>query len=220
MKLTTLLGGAALAAICSGSVASAAVLYDNGPMNLSDSALTINGGQAIGDSFTLTSAATVTGVNFGVYALTGDRMLTVDWGITSDATAVPDNGTAAVTTGAVTDDGGGIDASTDSFSTGPVHLAAGTYYLWLQNAFTDSGDPLFWNINDGPSAANWALFGVNQGSLAGLVEPGSNSSAFQIVGTLGDLPEPATWAMMLAGFGGIGAVMRRGRKARGAALAA
>jgi hypothetical protein len=32
------------------------------------------------------------------------------------------------------------------------------------------------------------------------------------VGTPGAVPEPATWAMMLLGFGGIGMAMRRGRK--------
>jgi hypothetical protein len=29
---------------------------------------------------------------------------------------------------------------------------------------------------------------------------------------VGQVPEPATWAMMLLGFGGIGMAMRRGRK--------
>jgi hypothetical protein len=34
----------------------------------------------------------------------------------------------------------------------------------------------------------------------------------------GPVPEPATWAMMLLGFGGIGMAMRRGRKANGRLL--
>jgi hypothetical protein len=218
MKLTTLFAGAALAAICSGSVAGAAVLYNNGPLNGTIDGAGINGGQAIGDSFTLTSAETVTGVNFGVWTLTGDKMLKVDWGITGDPTAIPDNGTAAVTTGATTPVGGGFSVGVDSFSIGALHLGPGTYYLWLQNAFIKNGDPLFWDINNGPSAASWAFDGAFNGSLNGAVVPGTNSESFQILG--GAAPEPATWAMMLAGFGGIGAAIRRGRKARGAALTA
>jgi hypothetical protein len=34
---------------------------------------------------------------------------------------------------------------------------------------------------------------------------------FSFVGVYGAIPEPASWAMMLAGFGGIGAMMRRRR---------
>jgi hypothetical protein len=35
----------------------------------------------------------------------------------------------------------------------------------------------------------------------------------------GGVPEPATWAMMLAGFGGLGAVMRKARRTKGAVVA-
>jgi hypothetical protein len=41
---------------------------------------------------------------------------------------------------------------------------------------------------------------------------GQGSSNAQIFATGGAVPEPATWAMMLLGFGGIGMAMRRGRK--------
>jgi len=37
-------------------------------------------------------------------------------------------------------------------------------------------------------------------------------------GGAGGVPEPATWAMMLLGFGGIGFAMRRGRKQNGRLL--
>ena len=39
---------------------------------------------------------------------------------------------------------------------------------------------------------------------------------FQIAGA-GGIPEPATWAMMLMGFGGLGAMLRRRRAVHAAA---
>ena len=39
--------------------------------------------------------------------------------------------------------------------------------------------------------------------------PGSSASTLVVVQNAGAVPEPATWAMMLLGFGGIGVAMRR-----------
>ena len=47
---------------------------------------------------------------------------------------------------------------------------------------------------------------------------GLGSSNAQLYATGGAVPEPATWAMMLLGFGGIGFAMRRGRKESGRLL--
>lgn len=44
---------------------------------------------------------------------------------------------------------------------------------------------------------------------------------FRIVGndvTTGGVPEPASWALLITGFGGVGAMLRRGRSARSAAV--
>ncbi len=43
--------------------------------------------------------------------------------------------------------------------------------------------------------------------------------ASNVEGDVGAVPEPATWAMMLLGFGAIGATLRRARRNKGAALA-
>ena len=47
---------------------------------------------------------------------------------------------------------------------------------------------------------------------------GQGSSNAQIFATGGAVPEPATWAMMLLGFGGIGMAMRGSRRATGLRL--
>jgi hypothetical protein len=51
--------------------------------------------------------------------------------------------------------------------------------------------------NDGPGGAATITFWSDSGAA----------------GKVGPVPEPATWAMMLVGFGGLGALMRRSRKA-------
>lgn len=56
-----------------------------------------------------------------------------------------------------------------------------------------------------------------RGYAMGLIAQDGTQS--QIIG-LGGVPEPATWAMMLLGFGGIGAAMRRGRERDRAVFAA
>jgi hypothetical protein len=183
--------------------ASASVLYDNGPASLTD-AYYINSIQAVADSFTLASTSTVTGVNFAVWTF-GGPITTVDWGITSTANSFPITGTAAVTIGASDGTAGVFTVNSDSFLTGDVTLAAGTYYLVLANAMGSSN--FAWDINNGPSTA-YVNLGV--GAVA--------SESFQITG-VSAVPEPTTWAMLLLGFAGIGFMAYR-RKSKPALIAA
>jgi len=59
-------------------------------------------------------------------------------------------------------------------------------------------------------------FDFGTGGQAGITlnDPGYSNSVLYTTGTPA-VPEPATWAMMLLGFGGVGAAMRRGRKSAG-----
>ena len=203
MKLHSMAALAAASALAAGAAgaASASVLYDNGPINGGIEAWPLTFGDAVSDSFTLTSAATVTGVDFGVWTFHSDTLSSVDWGITSTPADYVDDGTAAVTTGATHRDTSDTfyDISADSFSIGPVILAAGTYYLVLQNASASDGDPAFWDENGGASTAT--------ANVAGTIP----SESFQILGEA--VPEPSSWALMIAGAFGAGAVLRRRRTA-------
>ena len=225
MKWVTLAASAALASACLASTASASVVYSNGALDGNTNGWGISFEQAIGASFTLGSDTTVTGVNFGVWSEAGNTISTVDWGITSNPNAVALNGTASVTSGAVTDTtegfpGGPVyDIRTDNFSTGGLFLTAGTYYLWLQNAVPEGTLGFYWDMNNGPSTGAYSIAGGPVITLNGVNRPGTNSTFFQILDGAGGAPEPATWAMMLLGFGGLGAVLRGRRKAT-AALAA
>src|SRR5208337_2028805 len=64
---------------------SAQVLYDDGPINGTVDAYTINFGYVVSDTITLAQRATVGGFDLGVWEFPGDLALTVDWSITAEA---------------------------------------------------------------------------------------------------------------------------------------
>ena len=128
-------------------------MYTNGPINGTINAWTINFGFAVEDLFTLSTTTTVTGVTFGGWTDPGDVITSVDWGIAATPDSFADDGTAAVTTRPYFGQSYGYDIYTYSFSISPTSLAAGTYYLTLQNAVATNGDPAYWDENDGPSTA-------------------------------------------------------------------
>jgi hypothetical protein len=63
-------------------------------------------------------------------------------------------------------------------------------------------------------------FDFGSSSVAGITlgEPGFSNAVLYTTTPVRGVPEPATWAMMLLGFGGIGMAMRRGRKQGGRLL--
>jgi len=65
------------------------VIYENGPVNGTTDAWTINFGYVVSDSLTLAGQSTVTGFDFGSWEYPGDTLLSVDWSITS----APNGGT-------------------------------------------------------------------------------------------------------------------------------
>ena len=78
-----------------------------------------------------------------------------------------------------------------------------TFNWWVFTSTANSNDAHFFayapgNINDPTSAALY-----NGG------EQSSGRVTVSVAGATGAVPEPATWAMMLAGFGIIGGAMRR-----------
>ncbi len=190
--------------LLSSTTASAGVIYDNGPINGTLGAWTIDEGIAASDSFLLTSSATLTGVDFGDWIDPGATPVSVQWGIgtSPDYTNSAGGGgspVAALTNVFLGTNGAGYDMYTSSFSLPDITLPAGTYWLSLQNATTSNGDYLYWDINNGTSVAYVSTIG----NVANVLFPGSNSDAFQI---LSSVPEPASIALavpallLVAGF--------------------
>ena len=83
-----------------------------------------------------------------------------------------------------------------------ISLAAGTYWIGLQNIFADGSVSSF-----GVSSQSH-LQGAEQGRDSGPVYrlPSRVDAAFTLQS---DVPEPATWAMLILGFGLSGACIRR-----------
>lgn len=90
---------------------------------------------------------------------------------------------------------------------GAVNFGPGTYWFGLTGNNTEIG----WNLEFGApgSAGLWQLSGnALQFSFNNNVK-----AAFRLYGTTAGVPEPANWALMIAGFGLAGAAMRRRRVA-------
>jgi PEP-CTERM motif-containing protein len=184
------------------SPAMAQTYYNNGPINGTTDAWTINFGYIVSDTFTLPFNTTVNQVQFGVWEFPGDTMSTVDWTITTT-----ENGTGVGVTSNVSDtyistNQYGYNIDLISFNTGGVPLLFGTtYWLNLYNATVPSGDPVYWDENSGPSSASESAVGTIP------------SEAFTVCGAqgcgVGTTPEPSSIMLFGSGILGLAGLLRR-----------
>jgi hypothetical protein len=166
---------------------------------------TVNFNGALPSGFTLSGGQLVTGDNANINAepafSDGSRYLAVLAGQTATLTA--QSGFTAVSL---------FLGSVDSFNTLEVLSTAGT----VLGSFT--GSQLVNNPTGNQNAANTNLR-VNffntpgEANIGGLrFSSGQNAFETDNIAFLGAVPEPATWAMMLLGFGAVGYSMRRSKK--------
>ncbi len=213
------------AAIALAGSTAASTIYSNGPANGQVVGYTINFGWQVADSFTAGSGATAASMSFETWAgdgLASDVPLTVDWEITNGNplsggvfTVLGSGSATTITATAGVVNGFGFQLFSDTISLGSVGLTCGSNcWIMLQNAVSTDGQPIYWDSNNGPSDA-WQNNGSNDLSTGcgGPFTGGSCSETFTIFGTVaGGTPEPATWALMLAGFAGLGAALRTRRR--------
>ena len=193
------------------------VLYDDGPINGTTDAWTINFGYVISDTFELLNNSTVTGFNFGAWEYPGDTLISLDWSITAEENGGKVLGSGTVTGNNLTDHfisvnqyGYDIDKIT---ATGlNVNLNSGTYWLNLQNAVVPSGDPVYWDENSGIGCGGDDGKGGGcpsrpSGNFIGSIPPES----FQVSGNVnsGSTPEPGSFMLLASGLVGVAGVLWR-----------
>jgi hypothetical protein len=66
------------------------------------------------------------------------------------------------------------------------------------------------------TSSTWTTLATPSDKVFTITEGGADPGGHQSFAVGWPVPEPATWAMMLVGFGGMGAVLRRSRKAAAA----
>jgi hypothetical protein len=190
------------------------ILFNNFPINGEIGAWQIDVGSAesVSDSFTLSSSALVTGVQFGAWVESGDSVGQVDWsiGLTEYGSSIASG--LAETTSAFDFSNAPYDVLDVSFSTAPVALSSGTYYLTLSGAASSDG-VVGWDINDTAGIDAWAS-NIDPQEVssddtcfdnAGI--SGSCASSFEIEGVT--TPEPSSWALLGAGCLAILAARRK-----------
>jgi hypothetical protein len=216
--LSTVMGAAAACGLAAS--ASASILYNNdwdGVLLNGDCSwsTTCAAGAGRGDDFaaqefTLGSAADIASGGFYELPNYSTGVTSVNWMIL-DANGtgglpgtVVASGSGAVT-GYVTS---GTGAPEGLFTIGSVSLAAGTYYLAIQGVSVNVGEYLGGGVA-GSGAANTNDGGTTwtSGYVCELGGACDSSIGVELFGSVG-VPEPATWAMMLAGFAGLGAALR------------
>jgi len=222
---------ASLAILCLALAAAPAwaQIYDNGAINGTTDAWTINFGYIVSDSYVNGSGNPVTGFAFGVWEFPGDVMSSVDWSITSgeNGGTLYGSGTAS---GAnlrdkfISTNQYGYDIDEISVTGVNVATTSGTtYWLNLQNAAVPSGDPVYWDENSGrgcrgtgcpPPCALCASGSKASESTVGTIP----SEAFTIpggcggggaCGPSGPTPEPSSIMLFGSGILGLVEVLRR-----------
>ncbi len=177
-------------------------------------AWTISGGIVTSDTIFLTANAKVTGFDIWTWEFPMDRVLRIQWSITSS-----ENGGTVYGSGTtlVDDHGGqlneyGFDVDKVTLTGLDVNLPGGTYWLNLTNAVTAMHDPVYWDENSGYDCHSRGC-----PSLASNTEVGTiPSETFDVRGVYqhgGDeeskAPKPGTLVLVTSGLLGLGVLFRR-----------
>jgi hypothetical protein len=111
----------------------------------------------------------------------------------------------------------GVATTVPTFPGFPLGVTSGTYNpIAFDLLATSTYNPAYVTANGGtPASAEAALLSAIASGQSYLNIHTTNFGGGEIRGFLVAVPEPASWAMMLLGFGGIGLALRRRRPSLG-----
>ena len=176
-------------------------LYTNGPLTGSTGAWGLGFPVTVEDSFSVSSSATLTSLQFYVWAIPGYTLTSIKWGIAMmpEDYSAPNTGIASGTFMGTIGSDNMYEETITLFGT----YAPGTYYLNLSDAAAApesaplSGNSMYWDENDGPSIAFDTAYGGSLAPYSHSGQPnqgtGTGSEAFAIYGTpsASPVPEPS-----------------------------
>jgi hypothetical protein len=188
-------------------------IYNNGATDGADLGWTINFGFGVSDQFTLGSNSTVNGVQFAAWLFPGDVLQTVDVSITSSEFGGTSffSGTVNFTQSGCFSNGG-FNVCNETGSIASTALSGGSYWLNLDNATVANGDPVYWDMNSGHSAASQSSLGTIPSESFTIIGSGggtSTTSTTSTTGTTGTTPEPSSIMLFGSGILGLAGVLRR-----------
>ena len=197
------------------ALAAADDVYNNGPINGTVDAWTINFGFFVSDTFTVSTPNTpITGLSFGAWLFPGDVLQSVEVSMTSDVlggTTYFDQVLNFTQSGCSENQFGfNVCTETGIFS-GPT-LEPGTYWLNLQNAVVNNGDPVYWDENSGIGCTSKGCPSVAETdciqNYIGCIPSESFTLSSGGAGT-GTTPEPNSAVLLGSGVLSVIAVLRR-----------
>ena len=218
-KLALLIALIAAIAVIPAPAQNGNIVYNNGMLPCDQDgcidAWEISDGIVTSDSIFLTANARVTGFDIWTWEFPTDRVLRLQWSITSSENGgtVYASGSTLVQDHFIAVNEYGFDIDKVTLTGLDVNLPGGEYWLNLTNAITAQHDPVYWDENSG----------------TGCHSPGCPSQAFntQIVGTIpsetfdvrgiyqhdgdqqGKAPTPGTLFVVTSGLLGLAVTIRR-----------
>ena len=163
------------------------------------------------DSFTLNANSQVRGLNFSAWLFPGDILESAEVSITSSefgGTTFFD-GNVNFTQGNCTTNQLGFSLCDETGSFTATNLNAGTYWLNLQNAVVNNGDPVYWDENAGPSSGSQNSVGTIPSESFTVLGGSSTTTTTTTTTTTGTTPEPSSIMLFGSGVLGLAGVLRR-----------
>jgi hypothetical protein len=186
-------------------------VYDNGPVNGQVDAWTINFGFAVSDTFHVDGNTSLSNISFWAWVEPGDTVTNVEVAIGSNgyfSNNILDT-TIELTQSNCFSNNFGFDVCQESGELRYYGLDTGNYYLTLENAVTQEGNPLYWDENSGIGCqSNGCPSSAQESTLGSIPSEAFTLSNIETTTTSGTGTTPEPGSIMLFGAGLL-AVARR-----------